>query len=99
MYIIGIRVIKSFEHKGLEKFFTKGIKSGIQSSHAVKLKDQLTALHTAKSVDDMDVPGWRLHPLKGNKKTHWAIFVNKNWRIVFKFEDGHAYVVNYEDYH
>ena len=47
----------------------------------------------------MDVPGWRLHPLKGNKKTLWAIFVNKNWRIVFKFEDGHAYVVNYEDYH
>jgi len=92
-------MIKSFEHKGLEKFFTKGIKSGIQPSHAVKLKDQLTALHTAKSVDDMDVPGWRLHPLKGNKKTLWAIFVNKNWRIVFKFEDGHAYVVNYEDYH
>ena len=92
-------MIKSFEHEGLERFFTKGIKSGIQASQAVKLKDQLTALHTAKSVDDMDVPGWRLHPLKGNKKTLWAIFVNKNWRIVFKFEDGHAYVVNYEDYH
>ena len=92
-------MIKSFEHKGLEKFFTKGIKSGIQATHAVKLKDQLTALHTSKSVDDIDIPGWRLHPLKGKKKDLWAAFVNKNWRMVFKFEDGHAYVVNYEDYH
>jgi toxin HigB-1 len=92
-------MIKSFEHKGLEKFFTRGIKSGIQASHAVKLNDQLTALHTANNVDDMDIPGWRLHQLKGNKKNFWSIIVNKNWRLVFKFEDGHAYIVNYEDYH
>ena len=92
-------MIKSFEHKGLEKFFTRGVKSGIQASHAVKLNDQLTALHTASNVDDMDIPGWRLHPLKGNKKNFWSIVVNKNWRLVFKFEDGHAYIVNYEDYH
>ena len=62
-------MIKSFEHKGLEKFFTRGGKSGIQTSHAVKLNDQLTALHTASNVDDMDVPGWRLHQLKGIRKT------------------------------
>jgi len=92
-------MIKSFEHKGLEKFFSRGIKSGIQASHAVKLNDQLTALHTANEVEDMDIPGWRLHPLKGKKKNLWLIVVNKNWRIVFKFEDGHAYIVNYEDYH
>lgn len=92
-------MIKSFEHKGLMRFFTKGVKTGIQASHAVKLNDQLTALHTAKSVDDMDVPGWRLHPLKGRQKGLWSIFLNKNWRIVFRFEDGHAYVVDYEDYH
>ncbi|MCK5262754.1 MAG: type II toxin-antitoxin system RelE/ParE family toxin [Gammaproteobacteria bacterium] len=92
-------MIKGFEHKGLEKFFTQGIKSGIQASHSVKLNDQLTALHTASTVDDMDIPGWRLHPLKGKKKNFWSITVNKNWRIVFKFEDGHAYIVNYEDYH
>ncbi|MCF6336013.1 MAG: type II toxin-antitoxin system RelE/ParE family toxin, partial [Spirochaetales bacterium] len=64
-----------------------------------KLRDQLTFLNTAMSIDDMDIPGWRLHPLKGRKKNLWSITVNKNWRIVFKFEDGHAYVVNYEDYH
>jgi len=92
-------MIKSFEHKGLEKFFSRGVKSGIQASHAIKLNDQLTALHTASTVDDVDIPGWRLHPLKGSKKNFWSIVVNKNWRLVFKFEDGHAYVVNYEDYH
>ena len=92
-------MIKSFEHKGLERFFTKGTKSGIQALHAVKLRDQLTFLNTAMTIDDMDIPGWRLHPLKGRKKNLWSITVNKNWRVVFKFEDGHAYVVNYEDYH
>ena len=92
-------MIKSFEHKGLERFFTKGTKSGIRASHAIKLGDQLTALHTAISIEDMDIPGWRLHPLKGKLKGLWSVTVNKNWRIVFKFEDGHAYVVNYEDYH
>jgi len=92
-------MIKSFEHKGLERFFAKGTKSGIQASHAVKLRDQLTFLNTAMTIDDMDIPGWRLHPLKGRKKNLWSITVNKNWRVVFKFEDGHAYIVNYEDYH
>ena len=92
-------MIKSFEHKGLERFFSRGVKSGIKASHAVKLNDQLTALHTASTVDDMDIPGWRLHPLKGSKKSFWSIVVNKNWRLVIKFEDGHAYIVNYEDYH
>ena len=92
-------MIKSFEHKGLEKFFTKGTKSGIQASHAVKLRDQLTFLNTAMTIDDMDILGWRLHPLKGRKKKQWSITVNKNWRVVFKLEDGHAYVVDYEDYH
>lgn len=92
-------MIKSFKHKGLEKLFAKGVKSGVQPDHAVKLIDQLTALHTAMFVDDMDLPGWRLHELKGKLKGHWAITVNRNWRIVFRFENGDAYVVNYEDYH
>ncbi len=92
-------MIKSFKHKGLELFFTTGKKSGIQASHATKLRDQLAMLHTSLLIEDMDVPGWKLHELKGNKKNHWSITVNKNWRIVFKFEDGDAHVVNYEDYH
>jgi proteic killer suppression protein len=92
-------MIKSFKHKGLEKFFTIGDASGIQVVHATKIRDRLTFLHSAITIEDMDIPGYRLHELKGKLKGFWAIDVSKNWRIVFRFEDGDAYVVNYEDYH
>ena len=92
-------MIKSFRHKGLHKFFTSGSTAGIQTSHASRLEGRLQALHTAFTVEDMDLPGWRLHPLKGNRAGLWAITVSGNWRLVFEFVDGHAYVVNYEDYH
>lgn len=92
-------MIKHFKYKGLEKLFTKGVTSGVQASHVTKLLDQLTALHTAQSIEDMNIQHWRLHELKGKLKKHWAITVNKNWRVVFRYEDGDAYIVNYEDYH
>lgn len=92
-------MIKSFKHKGLEKFFTNGSKAGIQAHHAQRIEERLQALHTATVVEDMDIPGWRLHALKGNREGLWVINVSENWRIVFEFIDGHAYVVNYEDYH
>lgn len=92
-------MIKSFEHKGLQKFFETGSLKGIKSQHKQKLRIRLTALDTATCIEDMDLPGFRLHQLKGRKKGLWAIDVSKNWRIVFKFQDGNAYVVNYEDYH
>lgn len=92
-------MIKSFKHKGLEQFFTTGNTSGIQAAHVSKIRDRLTFLHSAITIDDMDIPGYRLHELKGQLKGHWAIDVSKNWRIVFRFKDGDAYVVNYEDYH
>ena len=92
-------MIKSFKHKGLEKFFTTGDTSGIQAAHATKIRDRLAFLHSAITIDDMDIPGYRLHELKGKLEGLWAIDVSKNWRIVFRFEDGDAYVVNYEDYH
>lgn len=91
-------MIKSFKHKGLARFFEKGSKAGIKPQHAKILRAQLTFLHTAQSIEDMDVPGWSLHKLAGTRKNQWAITVNKNWRIVFEFEDGDACVVNYEDY-
>ncbi len=69
------------------------------AQHKQKLRIRLTALHTATCIEDIDLPGYRLHQLKGRKKGLWAIDVSKNWRIVFKFQDGNAYVVNYEDYH
>ena len=92
-------MIKSFKHKGLQNFFTTGSKAGINSKHASKLELRLQALHTAIEINDMDIPGWRLHSLKGDKKGLWAVSVSGNWRVVFEFKDGHAYVVNYEDYH
>ncbi len=92
-------MIKSFKHKGLKKFYETGNKSGIKSSHNKKLRIQLTALNTSTCIEDMDLPGFRLHQLKGNRKGFWAIDVSKNWRIVFKFEESNVYVVDYEDYH
>lgn len=92
-------MIKSFKHKGLEKFFTTGDTAGIQAAHATKIRDRLAFLHAAMTIEDMDIPGYRLHELKGKLNDHWAIDVSKNWRIVFRFEDGDAYVVSYEDYH
>lgn len=92
-------MIKSFKHKGLEKFYTKGKTSGIQSSHATRISDRLAFLNAAQTIEDMDKPGYRLHLLRGDKEGLWSVNVSGNWRIVFKFIDGDAYIVNYEDYH
>ena len=92
-------MIKSFKHKGLEKFFVTGNTAGIQPAHAIKISDRLAFLNAATCIEDMNKPGYRLHELKGKMKGHWAVDVSGNWRIVFKFENGDAYVVNYEDYH
>ena len=59
----------------------------------------LAALDTATSVEDMDISGFRLHPLKGEQGGRWWVWVNGNWRMTFEFKDGHAYVLDYEDYH
>jgi toxin HigB-1 len=83
----------------LEKFFTSGSTAGIQFQHKRRLQEQLRALHTATVIDDMNISGWLLHPMKGTAKSLWAIKVSGNWRIVFRFTDGHTYIVNYEDYH
>jgi len=71
----------------------------VQASHAKRLRMQLAALDTAQAVEDMDIPGFRLHPLKGPMRGRWSISVNGNWRITFEFQDGNAYVLDYEDYH
>ncbi len=92
-------MIKSFKHKGLRKFYKTGSTAGIQNAHKNKIRMRLTALDTAICIADMDLPGFRLHPLKGDMKGLWAIDVSKNWRIVFKFEDGAADSIDYEDYH
>lgn len=92
-------MIKSFRHKGLRRFYESGSTSGIQPAHARKLRLQLAALDSAQSLEDMDIPGYALHALKGELKGRWAISVNGNWRLTFEFRDGNVYVLDYEDYH
>ena len=92
-------MIKSFKHKGLQKFFETGSKAGIQAAHANRLSAQLGLLNEIADVGQMDMPGWNLHPLSGNLQNHWSVKVNGNWRMTFKFENGHAEIVDYQDYH
>jgi proteic killer suppression protein len=94
-----VKMIKCFKHKGLKLFFTKGSTRLINVQHAPKIELQLQALHTATAVSDMNVPGWEFHELTGDRQNTYSISVSGNWRITFEFEDGHAYIVNYEDYH
>lgn len=92
-------MIKTFQHKGLKAFFETGSKAGIQPHHAGKLGRQLARLDVAKSVTDMNVPGWGLHLLTGNLAGHYSITVNGNWRLTFMFEGEDAVLVDYQDYH
>lgn len=92
-------MIKTWMHKGLKKFFETGSTAGIQTKHAAKLSNILGLLNDAEDISDMRIPGYDLHPLKGDKKGLWAVKVNGNWRVVFRFENGDAYVVDYVDYH
>lgn len=91
-------MIKSFKHKGLRLFFEQGDYSKIQAKPRKRLKLQLSALDTAQTIEDMDLPGYGLHKLTGNRTDEWSISVNGNWRVTFEFIDGDAYIVNYEDY-
>lgn len=101
VYRIAIQcaVIRSFRHKGLERFFRHGTKAGIQPHHAARLRLQLGRLDAATSAVDMNLPGWKWHPLRGRLEGHWAVSVSGNWRLVFTFEGSDAVLVNYEDYH
>ena len=92
-------MIKSFRHKGLEDFFDEGSKRGIQPKHAQRLSDILDQLETAKIVQDLDLPNYDLHPLKGDLEGFWSVKISGNWRIVFRFEEGDAYEIDYLDYH
>lgn len=93
-------MIKSFRHKGLDDFFATGSTAGIQPAHAVMIRLQLAAINTATNANDLRTPpNWRLHQLSGKLKDHWSLTVNGNWRIIFTFHNGDAYLVDYLDYH
>ncbi len=92
-------MIKSFAHKGLERFFRTGKKSGIITQHAKRLRLILSNLDQSEKIDDMDLPGLELHELKGSRKGIWSVKVSGNWRITFRIVDSNAEIVHYEDYH
>ena len=92
-------MIKSFVHKGVERFFLTGSKAGIRPDHAGKLNRILAMLNVAAEPKDMDLPGWKLHSLSGELAGHWAVSVNGNWRLTFIFEGEDAVLVDYQDYH
>ena len=92
-------MIKSFKHKGLKKFFLKNDSSGIDQKMVNRIKNRLTIIDAADCIEAIDMPGYDLHPLKGDRKEIWSISVSGNWRITFKFVDGDAEILNLEDYH
>ena len=92
-------MIKSFLHKGLQKFYLKGTTAGIQKNHENKLRLILSNLDQSEIPDDMDLPGLFMHRLKGNKKNIWSVRVSGNWRITYRFVGKDVELVNYEDYH
>jgi len=92
-------MIKSFAHKGIERFYRTGNKSGIITQHAKRLRLILSNLDQVEKTDDMDLSGLALHELKGDRKGIWSVKVSGNWRITFRFVDSNAEIINYEDYH
>jgi toxin HigB-1 len=92
-------MIQSFKHKGLEIFFTTGSKKGIKPEHAQKIERILDRLDASISPNDMNLPGYRLHELKGQDSGIWSVTVSANWRITFEFDGQNAILVDYRDYH
>lgn len=92
-------MIKSFKHKGLEKFFHGNDKRGINPQHASKLARILDRLDASVSPEDLNLPGYKLHGLSGKEKGAWSVWVSGNWRVTFRFEGQHAVIVDYRDYH
>jgi len=92
-------MIRSFRHKGLKRFYQEDDHRGADHQHVEKLRDILARLDAATSAGDMGFPGFRLHPLQGDLKGFFSVTVRANWRVVFRFEDGDAFDIDYLDYH
>ncbi len=92
-------MIKSFRHRGLDRYFRAGSTAGIQPKHAARLRLHLARLDAATGFADMAMPGWKCHALKGELAGHWAVWVDENWRMSFPFEAEDAVLAGYRDYH
>jgi len=92
-------VIVSFRHKGLERLYISGTQAGVQAAHVSKLRRILSVLDVAVGPDDVAIPSFRAHRLKGDQAGHWSIWVSGNWRVTFRFIEGDVELVDYQDYH
>ncbi|MDF0672769.1 MAG: type II toxin-antitoxin system RelE/ParE family toxin [Nitrospira sp.] len=92
-------MIQGFRHKGLKRLFEDGDRKGIRAEYLEKIENILAVLNRARVPEDMNLPGFRLHPLKGDLKSFYAVTVRANYRVIFRFENGHAYDVDFLDYH
>lgn len=94
-------MIRSFKHKGLEKFFRTGSTKGIQAIHKDRIELILSILNLMKNLEPLSSPSFRLHPLKDDMEGQWAVTVQANWRITFEFDEDtkDVYIVDYKDYH
>lgn len=92
-------MIISFRHKGLERLYRSGSLAGIQPAHAPKIRRILAVLDAASSLNELDIPGYRLHPLKGRLLGHYSVWVSGNWRVTFRFVGNDVELVDYQDYH
>lgn len=92
-------MINSFRHKGLRLFFETNNPTRLQPYHVEKIRRILYRLDEAQTLEELDIIGWNLHPPKGELKSHWSVKVNGNYRITFRFENGHVFDVDYLDYH
>jgi proteic killer suppression protein len=92
-------MIRTFRHKGLEQLFQTGQSRLVAPELTARIRRRLDYLNRAREVNDVNVPGFRLHELKGNRRGTWSMTVSGNQRLTFKFVDGHAFDVDLEDYH
>ena len=97
--INNFNMIRSFKHRGLKALYDGRTAKRVAPAHVEKLRDILAVLDRSRGPDDMNIPGFRLHPLKGSLAGHWAVSVSGNWRVTFRFDNGHAVDVDYVDYH
>ena len=95
----GILVIRTFRHRGLKRLYQQGDPSKVRADQTHRIADVLGHLDTARRPSDLDLPGYRLHALKGGLRGTWSATISGNWRIVFRFVDGDAFDVDLVDYH
>ena len=92
-------MVRTFRHRGLKRLFQRNDTSGLSAEQVSRIEDVLAHLDSATRPADLDLPGYRLHRLKGNLKGYWSVTISANWRIVFRVDDGDVYDVDLVDYH